>query len=237
MRAISVAIAVQGLRDVAGDDPRAVPADRHDARRAARLCWRDRSRFSSANNHLLGELAGVATVGILFPELAGAQRWERAALAALPREADRQILPDGAGAEQSSAYLVFSAELLLVPRRPPAAAGRPAARGIAAACGAAPATLPTSSATAIRLPRYGDEDDGFALRLHPEPVATLERHLGWSRPLTGGPRAAGVADLTARWFGASARTGDQREVAGARRGACTPRRRPGRPAQAGRRGS
>ena len=199
LRAISVAIAVQGLRD----SP-AMTLERYRRivtmlAESADLCWRDRSRFSSANNHLLGELAGVATVGILFPELAGAQRRERDALAALAQEADRQILPDGAGAEQSSAYLVFSAQLLLVPAallqlrgdRPPAA--------IRGAVRRSAGYLADLVGDGDPLPRYGDEDGGFAVRLHPEPVATLERHLALVEATVGGPRPA-TTGLPARWF-------------------------------------
>jgi hypothetical protein len=53
VRAISVAIALQGLPDS--------EALTHSASKRAsgcsrpvRTCWRDRSRFSSANNHLVG---------------------------------------------------------------------------------------------------------------------------------------------------------------------------------------
>ena len=81
---------------------------------SADLCWRERSRFSSANNHLVGELAGLATVAMLFPELAPSARWEERALRALDLEASRQILTDGAGAEQAVGYQVFTAELMPV---------------------------------------------------------------------------------------------------------------------------
>ena len=75
MRAISVAVALQGLRD-----SQALTVQRFErvirmlASSAAR-CWRDRSRFSSANNHLVGELAGLAVVALLLPDLRPAQRW------------------------------------------------------------------------------------------------------------------------------------------------------------------
>jgi len=199
LRAISVAIAVQGLRD----SP-AMTLERYRRivtmlAESAELCWQDRSRFSSANNHLLGELAGAATVGILFPELAGAQRWERRTLAALAREADRQILPDGAGAEQSSVYLMFSAQLLLVPAALLQLRGDQPPAAIRAAVERSAGYLADLVGDGDPLPRYGDEDGGFALRLHPEPVATLERHLALVAATTGEPRAAS-ADSSARWL-------------------------------------
>ncbi len=79
-----------------------------------RRCWTDRSRFSSANNHLVGELAGLAVGALLLPELAGSSRRLRCALDGLAREADLQVLPDGAGAEQALAYQLFTGDLLLV---------------------------------------------------------------------------------------------------------------------------
>jgi uncharacterized heparinase superfamily protein len=192
LRAISVAVAVQGLRHARAMTPERYRRIATVLAESADLCWRDRSRFSSANNHLLGELAGAATVGILFPELAKAGQWERDAMAALAQEADRQILPDGAGAEQSSLYLVFSAQLLLVPAalvrlrgdRPPPAILSAVRRSAEFLAGLAGAGNP--------MPRYGDEDGGFALRLQPEPVATLERHLAL---VEGAP-----GDLPARWL-------------------------------------
>jgi hypothetical protein len=139
LRAISVAIAVQGLRHAPSMTVERYRRIVTMLAESADICWRERSRFSSANNHLLGELAGAATVGILFPELAGARRWERKALRALAREADRQILPDGVGAEQSSVYLIFSAQLLLVPAvlvqlRRTAATTSPISSGTATRC-------------------------------------------------------------------------------------------------------
>ncbi len=192
LRAISVAIAAQGLRHAP-----AMTAERYRRivtmlAESAEMCWRERSRFSSANNHLLGELAGAATVAILHPELPGARRWERSALAALAREADRQILPDGAGAEQSSVYLIFSAQLLLVPAALVRLRGDQPPPAIEAAVRRSAEFLVGLTVDGDPLPHYGDEDGGFALRLHPEPVATLERHLA----LVG----ASPGDLAARWL-------------------------------------
>jgi hypothetical protein len=75
---------------------------------------RDPSTHSSANNHRVGELVGLLSVGRLAPELPEADRWTRAALAALRTEAAAQVLPDGTGAEQAFAYTLFVLDLLLV---------------------------------------------------------------------------------------------------------------------------
>ena len=144
VRAISVLVALQGLADHPALTPERYARAVRMLAAGARRCWRDRSKHSSANNHLVGELAGLATVAILLPELAASARWERDAVAALAVEADRQILPDGVGAEQAVGYQVFTAELLAVvallrrlrSRARPGAGGRDAARGARAVGGA-----------------------------------------------------------------------------------------------------
>ncbi len=69
VRAISIAVALQGLREAPE-----LTVERY--RRIVRVladsasrCWSDRSRFSSANNHIVGEMAGLAVVAITLPEL------------------------------------------------------------------------------------------------------------------------------------------------------------------------
>ena len=75
IRAISVAIALQGLRGSAALTPERYRRAVRMLAQSAHRCWNERSRFSSANNHLVGELAGLATVAILFPELRNAGSW------------------------------------------------------------------------------------------------------------------------------------------------------------------
>ena len=52
---------------------------------SAQRCWTDRSLFSSANNHLVGELAGAAHRGHLVPGTAGCSSLGARAVAALAR--------------------------------------------------------------------------------------------------------------------------------------------------------
>ena len=126
----------------------------------ARFTVRDLSPPSSANNHLVGELAGLATVGLLAPELQDAERLRERGIAGLAREAERQILPDGTGAEQAFGYHLFVLDFLLlvaalarrrsleIPQAIPDALAR-ASDGIAAqVSGCEPQ------------PAYGDDDDG-----------------------------------------------------------------------------
>lgn len=68
------------------------------------------SRHSSANNHLVAELAGLFLLGTLFPGLRTAASWAATGRTGLEAEVGRQVLADGAGAEQSPGYAALSLE-------------------------------------------------------------------------------------------------------------------------------
>jgi hypothetical protein len=208
VRAVSVAVALQGLRDFDGLTPARFERVVRMLAASAERCWRDRSRFSSANNHLVGELAGLATVAVLFPELAAAPRWERRAVRGLAEEATRQILPDGAGAEQAVSYQMFTVELLLVVAVLLADRGDDVPPSLSAAIDRSADHLAAVVGDIDPDPRYGDDDEGFALRLGPEPRRTVRDHLGLIAAFTGNPRAAraGNPTLTAGWVQAAGGT-------------------------------
>lgn len=202
VRAISVAVALDGLKDSPHLSPERFRRTVRMLAASADTCWRERSRYSSANNHLVGELAGLATVAIMFPRLAQASTWERRAVHLLCREADRQVLPDGTGAEQAVGYQVFTAELLLV-----------VALLLRRRDGAAPQALTRAVTRSARYladvvgdqdppPRYGDDDEGFALRLGPEPTRSVREHLAIVGAFTGDSvlRGRGTSSFTACWF-------------------------------------
>lgn len=208
IRAISVAIALQGLRNSPAMTTRRYRRVVRMLDGSARHCWHARSRFSSANNHLIGELAGLVTVHLLFPELAAPASLYRRAVDTLAAEADRLILPDGAGAEQSISYQIFASELLAVvvvlmqlrgDRVPPelVAALDRGARYLASLVGSEDPD-----------PRYGDDDDSFALRLGAERKRTVRQHLGIVAAITGNITAEryGEATLTAAWIAAALHT-------------------------------
>jgi len=202
VRAISVALALQGLRDAP-----ALTVERYRAAvRAlwamARRAWVERSLHSSANNHLVGELAGIAAVAVSHPELAAARRFEARAYRRLAREGARQVLADGAGAERTFAYQVFTGDLLLVAAALRRSVGRPVPRGILAALRRGAGYMAALLGDGDPAPRDGDDDDGFAVRLDADERRDPRGHLGAVAALTGDPaaRRAGHLDLTARWL-------------------------------------
>lgn len=139
--------------------------------------WRHRSVGSSANNHLLGELAGLIAAVARWPalerwgtsleELAG--RWEAEVLA--------QFAPDGGNREQALNYQLFAWELCWHARNALRAAGRPVSGEVEARLGRAADFFVT-----VQVPEepwdYGDSDSATAL---PVFAAETDAALEWYR--------------------------------------------------------
>ncbi len=161
---------------------------------AASAFWLPRypSKFSSANNHLVAELAGEY---VLAHALGESPRHPEAGLVA---ETLRQILPDGAPAEQTPTYGAFSAELILMCAAIGEATGHPLPRAALDRLAAFAAFVGTLGRPT---PGYGDDDEGRMLSLGSEPdyaasiAAAIAGFLG--RP---GPTAP-AADLRSVLFG------------------------------------
>ncbi len=66
------------------------------------------SLYSSANNHLIGELAGLAVAGTCYPWMPNAKKWRQKAYPMLHDELSRQFHSDGVPAEQSMNYALFT---------------------------------------------------------------------------------------------------------------------------------
>jgi hypothetical protein len=71
------------------------------------------SRYSSANNHLIGEAAGLTLVGLSFPWLDPGSRWQKRGIRVLTGEFGKQIYPDGVPAEQAVHYHLFDLDFML----------------------------------------------------------------------------------------------------------------------------
>lgn len=72
------------------------------------------SRHSSANNHTIGEAAGVYLATAYFADLPHAERWRKEARVILAREILQQTNADGGGREQAVGYQLFIAQFLLL---------------------------------------------------------------------------------------------------------------------------
>jgi hypothetical protein len=98
----------------------------------------EHGRFLAANledrgivpaNHLIGNWLGLLVVATALDGVVEAGAWQRAALRGLEREAERQVLADGADFEASTSYHRFTLELLLAADRVARAARLPLALG------------------------------------------------------------------------------------------------------------
>jgi hypothetical protein len=71
------------------------------------------SLHSSANNHLIGEAAGLFIAALTWPHWPDSRAWLTQAKDILEREALLQVAPDGVSREQSVSYQQFVLDLLL----------------------------------------------------------------------------------------------------------------------------
>ncbi len=115
---------------------------------------------SSANNHLIGEVAALAVLGSLLPESQLAQRWQSLGYRVLEREALRQFYPDGVNAEQAFGYLPFVWEFYLHAYRL-----RPAPESVRQRLTRSIEFVRNVMDASGYVPQVGDEDDGAVVPL------------------------------------------------------------------------
>ncbi len=127
------------------------------------------SRGSSANNHLIGEAAGVFIASRYFPELPGAEEWSRRAHRVLSEEILRQTFADGANRELALGYHLFALQFFVLAGLagrwtgcdfPPEFWGR--LHGMFA-------FLAALTEGGNQVPMFGDSDDGYVLDLAGDP--------------------------------------------------------------------
>ncbi len=144
------------------------------------------SRGTSANNHLVAELAGLLAASRSLPIFPESGRWSALAATGLEREIGRQTFADGLNREMAGEYHVFAAELFLVAGVEADIAGpalsREYWRDLGRMLDALAATVDARSAGA----RQGDGDGGRALRFG-EPGKGIATVLGAGAQALGRP--------------------------------------------------
>ncbi len=110
---------------------------------------------SSANNHLIGEVASLAFAGSLLPDCALARRWQAVGYRILEQEALRQFYEDGVNAEQGFGYLPFVWEFYLHAYRL-----RPMPEAVRERLARSIEFVRNVMDASGYVPQVGDEDDG-----------------------------------------------------------------------------
>ena len=121
--------------------------------------YRYPSKYSSANNHLVAEAAGLYLLGTLAPHLGHAETWAAYGRQILIQEAEKQIYADGMGAEQSPTYTAFIIELFLLCRQV-GEANKPFPKSLTTRLTAAAHALAALTDSAGHQPKIGDDDEG-----------------------------------------------------------------------------
>lgn len=133
------------------------------------------SQGSSANNHRIGEAAGVFIATHYFPQLDEGGNWNRESWSVLAEEIHTQTYPDGANREQAFGYHLFVLQFFLFAGIMARRAGHDFPEAYWQQIGKMMEFVGAVSAGGSEPPLYGDCDDGYVLDLGntPSDVASL----------------------------------------------------------------
>ena len=123
------------------------------------------SLYSSANNHLIGEAAGLFVASLTWPAWPEARAWHKEAKAILEREVQLQNAPDGVNREQAVSYQQFELDLLLLPLLAAEARGEKFSAGFHSRIEAMLEYLASIMDAGGHVPMFGDSDDACLVRL------------------------------------------------------------------------
>lgn len=160
------------------------------------------SRHSSANNHLIGELAGLFVAGATWPFWDDAKQWRRIAREGLEREVLVQNAPDGVNREQATAYQQFVWDFLLFAGLAARATGKPFSDGYWQRMEAMLEYVAALMDAGGNVPMFGDADDGRVSGLslgtagYPFQSQLATGALLFSNPALA--RKAGIVDVRTR---------------------------------------
>lgn len=123
------------------------------------------SRFSSANNHLIGEAAGVFIGAETWPYWPELKRWGKEAGSILEQEALSQNHSDGVNKEQAISYQQFVLDFLLLPLLSAKANGGTFSADYQRCIESMMDYMATMMDSKGNMPMIGDADDGYAVIL------------------------------------------------------------------------
>ena len=135
------------------------------------------SRYSSANNHLIGEAAGVYIAASTWPLWRDIREWGDRCRKILEEECHKQNAPDGGNREQAFAYQTFVLDFLLLAGLAARARGEDFSPVYWRRVEAMTDFLASMTDAAGRLAMVGDGDDGQVVRLASEAGFSLHGSL------------------------------------------------------------
>lgn len=127
------------------------------------------SRFSSANNHLIGEAAGLFIAATQWPHWSSCNRWQNTAQAILERETLKQNADDGVNKEQAIAYQQFVLDFLILAGVTGNYNNRPFSSAYWKRIEKMLEFIASVMDVAGNIPMIGDADDGYVVRLAHNP--------------------------------------------------------------------
>ncbi len=148
------------------------------------------SRGSSANNHLIGEAAGVFIAASYFKTLKHAAEWRERSWETLNRQITNQTHPDGGTQEQAIGYHLFVIQFFVAAGLVARATNRDFPRAYWSRLEKMFEFMAVLGEGGDALPAFGDGDDGYVLDLGNDPRSVKE----W---LAVGAALFGRADLKA----------------------------------------
>lgn len=167
------------------------------------------SRHSSANNHLVGEAAGVFIASLTWPCWDVSNVWREEAAGILEVEIARQTALDGSSREQTTSYQRFVLQFFSLCALAASARGRALSTGFVDRVAMSARFLESMRDAGGNVPMLGDADDGCAFRLDPQAAANdYDEALALAWLATGcratvAARVESVASRIAPWVGSS----------------------------------
>lgn len=123
------------------------------------------SRGSSANNHVIGEMAGLYAACSAWPYFHESERWKKLTRKILEEEALKQTFPSGLNREMAFSYHLFTLEFFLVCLDAARRSGDTFSGAYRDRVRSMVEVLPHVTDYGGNLPRYGDSDEGMAIQL------------------------------------------------------------------------
>ena len=135
------------------------------------------SRYSSANNHLLGELMGLFIAAVTWPLWKHSKRWKKTARRELEREVLRQNAADGVNREQANWYHHEVADMMIVSGLIARADGCDFSTAYWQCLRGMLQYIASIMDAGGNVPNFGDADDAIIARLDPAGAVDVYRSL------------------------------------------------------------